>query len=269
MGLVGASSSESRPSPVGHQLTVTETAWASVMRRKAAGHLGAVSENQSHKVRCRSAVGRVGRQSTQNRHPRPRIRRPEAAGQTKATHPKVLPRRRAHSGMRPSGRLLRGALPALRRRAQDHCGDPGCAGNREHPHAPGIAGACTATGSCPWPGFASGLRLPNRVRSGDPLPRAARAGCVRGFAGSVEVTWGQGSPANGGREGRFSAALSTPNRPQPPPKTGSGAPAAVFCRARGAMGKKRGRLKSLSSAQGHPQGAGKQMLEMSKLPAVR
>ena len=54
-------------SGIGHQLTVTATAWASVMRRKAAGHLGAVSENQSHKVQCRSAVGRVGLQSTQRR----------------------------------------------------------------------------------------------------------------------------------------------------------------------------------------------------------
>jgi len=53
-----------RNNALGHHLTVTETAWASVMRRKAAGYLGAVSENQSHQVRCRSAVGRVGRQST-------------------------------------------------------------------------------------------------------------------------------------------------------------------------------------------------------------
>jgi hypothetical protein len=65
----------------GHQLTMTEAAWASMMRRTAAGHLGAVSENQNHKVRCRSAVGRVGRQSTLKRHPLPSTRRPEAVAQ--------------------------------------------------------------------------------------------------------------------------------------------------------------------------------------------
>ena len=43
---------------------MTETAWASVMRWKAAGHLEAVSENQRHKVRCRSAASRVDLQST-------------------------------------------------------------------------------------------------------------------------------------------------------------------------------------------------------------
>ena len=52
-----------KPGP-GHQLTVTKTAWASVMRRIAADRLGAVSEDQSDKVRCRSAVGRVVRLST-------------------------------------------------------------------------------------------------------------------------------------------------------------------------------------------------------------
>ena len=61
------------------------------MQRRAAGRLRAISENQSHKIGCRSAVGRVRRQSTLSRHPRRRIRRPEAAGQTKATHPEVVP----------------------------------------------------------------------------------------------------------------------------------------------------------------------------------
>ena len=46
------------------QLPMTETAWASAMRRIAAGRLSAVSENQSHKIGCRSAVSRVRRQST-------------------------------------------------------------------------------------------------------------------------------------------------------------------------------------------------------------
>lgn len=47
--------------------------------------------------------------STLQIHSRPRIRRLEAAGRTKATHPKVVLRRRAHMGRRPSGRLLREA----------------------------------------------------------------------------------------------------------------------------------------------------------------
>ena len=37
-----------------------------------------------------------------------------------------------------------GALPELRRRAQDHRSAPGAAGDREDPHALGVAGACTA-----------------------------------------------------------------------------------------------------------------------------
>ena len=69
-------------SGIGHQLTVTATAWASVMRRKAAGHLGAVSENQSHKVQCRSAVGRVGLQSTLKRHSQSRSGRRKPAIRT-------------------------------------------------------------------------------------------------------------------------------------------------------------------------------------------
>ena len=36
-----------------------------------------------------------------------------------------------------------GALPELRRRAEDHCRDPGTVGDREDPHAPGAAGAGT------------------------------------------------------------------------------------------------------------------------------
>lgn len=47
--------------------------------------------------------------TTLSRHPRHRIRRHEAAGQTKATHSKAVPRRSAHIGRRPSGRFLRGA----------------------------------------------------------------------------------------------------------------------------------------------------------------
>jgi hypothetical protein len=47
------------------------------------------------------------------------------------------------------------------------------AGDREDPHAPGIAGACAASGAGPCPGPARGLRLPNRDSSGDPATRAA------------------------------------------------------------------------------------------------
>lgn len=45
---------------------------------------------------------------TRSRHPRSRIRRPEAAGRTKATHPNVVPRCSAHIDRQASG-LLRAA----------------------------------------------------------------------------------------------------------------------------------------------------------------
>lgn len=77
-------------------------------------------------------------------------------------------------------------MPELCWRAEDHCGDPGTAGNREAPHALGIAGQGTASCAGPWAGAASGLTLPNRDSSGDPVTRAAGVGCVRGFAGLME-----------------------------------------------------------------------------------
>lgn len=40
------------------------------------------------------------------------------------------------------------------------------------------AGAGTDACSSPWPGATSGLTLPNRDSSGDPMPWAAGAGCV-------------------------------------------------------------------------------------------
>ncbi len=43
----------------------------------------------------------------------------------------------------------------------------------------GVAGACTARGTCPWPGAASGLTLLNCDRSGDPAPWAAGISSVR------------------------------------------------------------------------------------------
>ena len=71
--------------------------------------------------------------------------------------------------------------------AEDHCGDPGTASHREDPHAPGIAGACTASGAGPWPSAASGLTLPNHDSSGDPATWAAGGRLrprVRGTDGS-------------------------------------------------------------------------------------
>ena len=41
------------------------------------------------------------------------------------------------------------ALPELRWRSEDHRGDPGATGDREDPHAPGVAGACAASGASP------------------------------------------------------------------------------------------------------------------------
>ena len=62
-------------------------------------------------------------------------------------------------------------------------------GDREDPHAPGSAGAGTASGTGPWPGASSRLTLPNRDCSGDPMHRAAGVGCVRGFAGPMKAAW--------------------------------------------------------------------------------
>ena len=83
-----------------------------------------------------------------------------------------------------SGRIgMMQRLPELRRRAEDHRGDSGAAGDREDPQLLGSASAGTPLGACGWPGAASGLTLPNRDRSGDAATGAAGVGCVRGFAG--------------------------------------------------------------------------------------
>ena len=65
-----------------------------------------------------------------------------------------------HPVMSPLDR--HGALPELRWRAEDHCGDPGTASDRDDPHALASAGARTASCDGPWPSNASGLTLPNR-----------------------------------------------------------------------------------------------------------
>ena len=139
-----------------------------------------------------------------------------------------------------------GALPELRRRAEDHCGDPGAAGHREDPHAPGSAGPGAASGASPWPSPASGLTLPNRDRSGDPAIRAAGVGWVRGFAGPIEAGWRPGIP-RGKRPMRtiFGGAIKA----QQSCATSRDRLTRIGCRVRGAMGKERRCLKTLSSVR--------------------
>ena len=81
------------------------------------------------------------------------------------------------AGVRPRP----GALPELRWRAEDHCGHPGAAGDREDPHAPGSAGPCTA--ACPgaWASAASGLTRPNPSACKRPSARGRETGCAQGF----------------------------------------------------------------------------------------
>lgn len=73
--------------------------------------------------------------TTLGRHPRPRIRRPEAAGPSRATHPKVVPRPRAQIGGVPLGRLWRGA--GLETVQAHGFGSPSCT-----PTAGGLAQGC-------------------------------------------------------------------------------------------------------------------------------
>ena len=82
-----------------------------------------------------------------------------------------------------------GALPELRWRTEDHCGDPGTASDRENPHALGAAGAGTPSRGSPWPAASSGLTLPNCDTSSDPATRAAGVGCVRAFTGPMAAGW--------------------------------------------------------------------------------
>ena len=147
------------------------------------------------------------------------------------------------------------AFRKLRRRSEDHCRDPGATGDREDPHAPGVAGAGTASGASPWPGAASGLRLPTRDRLSDPATRAAGVGCVRVVAGPVEATRRQGiTRRRRQRETHFVWAINAQqiaSKSQPASKdrfkrVGRRVPP-LFCRIRGAVGKEKGRLKSLSS----------------------
>ena len=61
---------------------------------------------------------------------------------------------------------------------KDHRCHLGTAGDREDPHAPGVAGPCTAACACPWVAAARGLTIPTHLRSGGPAPRAAGIACV-------------------------------------------------------------------------------------------
>jgi hypothetical protein len=61
------------------------------------------------------------------------------------------------------------------------------AGDREDPHALGLAGPGAAPRAYPWPGAASSLTLPNRDRSDDLATGVAGVGCVRVFAGPMEA----------------------------------------------------------------------------------
>ena len=69
------------------------------------------------------------------------------------------------------------------------------AGVREDPHAPGIAGAGTATLARPWlsdASAASGLTIPTYHRSAGSQSRATEIGCARVFSGPMDVARRQG-----------------------------------------------------------------------------
>ncbi|MBC7942533.1 MAG: transposase [Chitinophagaceae bacterium] len=67
--------------------------------------------------------------------------------------------------------------PKLRRRAEDHRGDPGAARDRKGPYAPGVAGPRAAALTCPRSSAASGLTSPihhvRATRRPGPLESAA------------------------------------------------------------------------------------------------
>ena len=144
-----------------------------------------------------------------------------------------------------------GALPELRRRAEDHCGDPGAAGDREDPHPPAVAGAGAAPCAGPRSSAAGGLTIPPPHCSSGPARRAAGVGCVPVATGPMETAWRQGVNRRQCPERRFLVWPSTPNRLQPASKDrferfGRCVPP-LCCRVRGAVGEEKGRLKSLST----------------------
>jgi len=131
-------------------------------------------------------------------------------------------------------------LPELRRQAEDHCGDPGAAGDREDPHAPGSPGPGTAVRASPWPGAASGLTVTvQATRQSGPLESAAS----EGLRGQRKRPDDEGQPANGTRrETIFGGAV----KPRQFSATFRDRLTRVGCGVRGAMGKEKGRLKILS-----------------------
>ena len=118
-----------------------------------------------------------------------------------------------------------------------HCGHPETAGHREDPHAPGIAGAGTATLTRPRSSAANGLTIPIYHRSGGSQSRATGIGCARGFSGPMDVARWQAVTLGRRPERRISAGLSTPDRLRPASKGGfkrfGRCVPPLFCRAPG------------------------------------
>ena len=77
----------------------------------------------------------------------------------------------------------RGALPELRRLAEDHRGDPGADGDREDPHSSWAAGPGTLAGASRWVAAASGLTSPVFQCSCGLPPRATSINSARDFRG--------------------------------------------------------------------------------------
>jgi hypothetical protein len=189
-----------------------------------------------------------------NRPPRlqpPSTARPRPPKSGPRTH---RPGQAAQARVRPRP----GALPELRRRAEDHRGDPGATGDREDPHAPGVAGQGTTALAGSRSSAASGLTIPTPHCSSGPARRAAGVGCVPVATGPMETAWRQGVTHRRQPERRISAGQSTPNRSRPVPKDRSkrlgrcvplrSAPVLPCsgCRREGRRAGK-GRLKTLSS----------------------
>ena len=135
------------------------------------------------------------------------------------------------------------SLPKLRRRTQDHCGDPGATGHLEDPHALGPAGPCVTSGASSWPGASSGLTSPNPNRPGDPATRAAGVGCIREFAGPMTAGWRPGIAR--GRRPRKTTFGFVVNAQRISATFKDRLKRAGRC-VRGATGKERGHLKTLS-----------------------
>ena len=97
----------------------------------------------------------------------------------------------------------------------DHCGDPGATGDREGPHASGVAGLSATTLSCSRSRAASGLTIRVHFCLGGSARRAAGIGCVRVVAGPMESATRPGATRRRRAVRRSSAGLSTPCRSPP------------------------------------------------------